>query len=56
MQIITAGGRAYLKADNLGWEAMGNPDTQSLPVDKWVQSGSAEQMLTRSRRPHWPPS
>lgn len=46
IQIITVAGRAYLKAGKRGWEAMGNPDTQSLPVNKWVQSGSAEQMLT----------
>jgi hypothetical protein len=46
IQIITVGDRAYLKADKRGWEAMGNPDTQNLPVNKWVRSGSAEQMLT----------
>lgn len=46
IRIITVGGRAYLKADKRGWEAMGNPDTQSLPVNKWVRSGSAKQMLT----------
>lgn len=45
IKIITVGNRAYLKTDKRGWKAMGNPDTQGLPVSKWVRSGSAEQML-----------
>jgi hypothetical protein len=47
IHMITAGDTAYLKADERGWEAMGNPPgTQGMPVNKWVKSGSAKQMLT----------
>jgi len=44
--IITAGDRAYLKADKRGWRAMGNPDTTGLPLHQWVTAGPARQMLT----------
>ena len=47
IHIVAVGGKAYLKADKRGWAAMGNPpDTQGLLADKWVKSGSAQQMLT----------
>jgi hypothetical protein len=45
IQVITAGNKAYLKADRRGWEAMGNPDTAGLPVNQWVRAGSARQVL-----------
>jgi hypothetical protein len=47
IQMITVGDKAYLKADKRGWAAMGNPpETQGLLVNKWIKSGTAEQMLT----------
>jgi hypothetical protein len=47
IQIVTVGGKAYLKAGKHGLAAMGNPpDTQGLLANKWVKSGSAGQMLT----------
>ena len=46
IQNITAGDRAYLKADKRGWRAMGNPDTTGLPLHQWVTAGPARQMLT----------
>jgi hypothetical protein len=47
IHMITVGDTAYLKADKRGWAAMGNPpDTQALLANKWIKSGSAQQMLT----------
>jgi hypothetical protein len=45
--MITVGDKAYLNADKRGLAAMGNPpDTQGLLANKWLKSGSAQQMLT----------
>lgn len=46
IHVITAGNKAYLKANQRGWQAMGNPDTASLRVNQWVRVGSARQTLT----------
>jgi len=45
IKVIAAGGSAYLKAGQRGWQAMGNPDTAGLPVNQWVRVGSARQTL-----------
>jgi hypothetical protein len=45
IHVITAGNKAYLKADQRGWQAMGNPDTAGLAVNQWVRVGSARQTL-----------
>ena len=47
IQMVTVGDTAYLKANERGWAAMGNPpDTQGLFANQWVKSGSARDMLT----------
>jgi hypothetical protein len=56
IHIITVGHRACLKADQHGWQAVGNPDTQNLPVNRWIRSGRPSRCSPRSRWLHWPPS
>lgn len=45
IHVITAGHKAYLKAGQRGWQAMGNPGTAGLAVNQWVRAGSARQTL-----------